>query len=247
MLTPKPNGYTLHTGESLLDSAPIEAIITGTARASKNGKTGEVLSVWIQRTDIEPHIAVKCGKDTSICGDCPLASGNGCYVLTHNAPLAIHRASQRGNYPQLDLTALDSKDRATLAQILSGETVRFGAYGDPAATPISLWRTLAELAKSHTSYTHQWRTASDLKPLSMASVHTPEEAELAWSQGWRTYRTGPGKPIKGKEIYCPATPEGGKKTDCNNCTLCSGASKKAKSIFAPMHGAKKGKALLAVS
>ena len=57
--------------------------------------------------------------------------------------------------------------------------------------------------------------------LLMASVSTPEEADRAQAEGWRTFRVHaeatPG------EVVCPASEEAGRRTQCDRCRLCSGA------------------------
>lgn len=66
------NGAILYEGPSVLDGAPIVAVLTGLKDKSKNPKTGPMLQVWIMRSDIAPHLAQQSGQDDSVCGDCPL-------------------------------------------------------------------------------------------------------------------------------------------------------------------------------
>ena len=47
----KPSGYIIYQGPSLLDGNPIVAIAT---TASRNVKTGSMVSIWIMRQDIDP-------------------------------------------------------------------------------------------------------------------------------------------------------------------------------------------------
>ncbi len=65
-------GFVLYDGPSLIDGAPILAIVTGTSKASVSGnvKTGPMLQTWILRKDVSPQAAVDQGLDGSICGDC---------------------------------------------------------------------------------------------------------------------------------------------------------------------------------
>jgi hypothetical protein len=48
------NGLVLWRGASLLDGAPIVAIVTGLAAGSSNRKTGDMLQTWILREDMAP-------------------------------------------------------------------------------------------------------------------------------------------------------------------------------------------------
>ena len=50
----------------------------------------------------------------------------------------------------------------------------------------------------------------------MASADTEAEAKEAWAKGWRTFRVRKGSQdalIKGQEIICPASDEGGKRAE----------------------------------
>lgn len=210
----------LYEGPSLLDGAPIVVIATGLERPSNNRKTGDMIQTWILRADIAPVAALKTGADASICGDCPLRDGR-CYVNVGHAPQAIWKAYKRGNY-----------SRATdLKTVGRGRKVRIGAYGDPAAVPVKVWRSLVAGAVSWTGYTHQWKRRPSLKGLVMASTETPDDTLKAWARGWRTFRVGV-DPMPG-EITCPSETIG---TACADCALCKGTALQAKSILITPHG-----------
>ena len=222
----------------MIDGAPIVAIAT---QASKNAKTGAMIQTWIIRQDIAPHIAIKTGADASICGDCKhrgiadgsRAIGRSCYVLTHNAPRSIWEKFTRGGY---DAAA----DLDEIEALGTGEAIRLGSYGDPAAVPVEIWQALTRNASRHTGYTHQWhrmseRVARAWRPLVMASADTRDELDRARSAGWRTFRVAddqaPG------EILCPASKEAGQKTTCAKCSLCSGTTGPLQvTIYIPAHG-----------
>jgi hypothetical protein len=105
-----------------------------------------------------------------------------------------------------------------------GKPIRLGAYGDPAMTPVRVWRELAGESKRRAGYTHQWRNSPALRGLTMASVDNEEGLEQAWKEGWRTFRVVKTlEEMKEGEINCPASDEAGKKTTCVNCRLCNGA------------------------
>ena len=67
---PLPNGAIIYRGPSLLDGAPIVAIVIGLATDSANVKTGAMLQSYILRDDMHPLDAIASGADYSICGDC---------------------------------------------------------------------------------------------------------------------------------------------------------------------------------
>jgi hypothetical protein len=237
MATTPVNGFIFYRGPSMLDGAPIIAIATGTARGSRNGKTGSEVQTWILRDDMSPVDAVKSGNDRSICGTCihrgPNNDGSerSCYVTVFQAPLVVWKTAQAGKYPFFPA------DYASEA--LYGRVVRLGSYGDPAAVPAWIWAKLVSQAEGHTGYTHQWRTNDDLRDLCMASCDTAFEQELAKAQGWRTFRVmRKGDRLNPREIACPASAEAGAKTNCSACKACGGNGAKAKvDIAIVAHGA----------
>lgn len=234
----QPNGVVLYRGPSQLDGAPIVVIATGTARSSRNAKTGGEIQTWIIREDISPIDAVKSGADVSICGDCK-HRGNGdgtnrsCYVTVFQAPLVVWKAYRKGLYPRVPL--------AELAHMLQGRVVRFGSYGDPAAAPIGIWSVLSRMVDGRvTGYTHQWRNASaELARFTMASCDNAAERDQAKANGWRTFRVmTPDEQLGAREISCPASKEAGAKTHCAECKACGGLDAKAKvDIAIVVHGA----------
>lgn len=214
----QPNGIVLWRGPSKLDRTKrIVVILTGMRDASGNSKTGAMLQTWILCEDESPVDAIKSGLAYSICGDCPHI-GTSCYVNVGQAPLAIWRAYKRGAYPAYDASQHDD--------VLRGAVIRFGAYGDPAACPIAVWRNLESLASSHTGYTHQWRThnGAPLRALVMASCDSESDREEAKFAGWRTFRMRTSSaPLLEREISCPASEEEGKRRTCETCRACRGA------------------------
>jgi hypothetical protein len=88
---------------------------------------------------------------------------------------------------------------------------------------MSVWRKLIpKRAQAHTGYTRQWSQPrfAALKSILMASVHSPEEALLAQSMGWRTFEAvAPGKSGAGLTKPCPSPI-----IDCATCLKCDGGS-----------------------
>lgn len=212
----KPNGCILYEGPSRLDGSPIVVIATGLNGSSGNRKTGDMIQTWIIRSDLHPLEALRGGTDTGICGDCPHRSkasgGSGaCYVNVSQAPTSIWNAYKRGSYPAVDW------------ERFRGRAIRFGAYGDPTAAPLKLWRKLGKLSSANTGYTHQWRRFPGYRGLLMASVDTPAEAAEASRRGWRTFRIRTqAQPLEAGEFICPASEEAGKRMLCAACMACDG-------------------------
>lgn len=215
----QPSGAVIYDGPSRLDGERILVIVTGLDRPSKNPKTGAMIQCWILCADLSPVAASQSGADASVCGGCKLrhftSAGTGrpiCYVGLIHAPRAVWDAWSRGKYPTVQPH-----------EIPRNRPIRLGAYGDPSAVPLRVWRALC--GHGHTAYTHGWRTRPALATLAMASVDTPAEATEAQAKGWRTFRvrSSAADPLLPSEIVCPASAEGGKRTTCSACQLCDGA------------------------
>lgn len=221
----KETGFVLWEGNSPVDNAPIAAIAT---LSSKNVKTGNMVQVWIIRTDIEPRKAVKQGKDNSICGSCPFKSGNGCYVRAEQAPLAVFKAYHRNKYKRL------SPSELSLVGI--GRTVRIGAYGDPAMVPFWVWESVIKNSTGHTGYTHQQKESFydvRLNKILMVSADTLAESEKLNDLGIRTFTAiSENEEVPGDQLVCPNFTHG---IQCAECKLCNGGQN-GKSIIAPIHG-----------
>ena len=236
----------IYAGPSLIDGSPILCIAV---YSNRNRKTGAVLHTYILRADMNPLQANKTGADYAICGNCPhrgapssdpsrkTAENRSCYVVLFQGPLGVYKGVQRGIYPTIS-------GHAAIAAIGASRTVRLGMYGDPAAVPSYVWDSLLSQCAGHMAYSHQSAIAgADFRSdIMMESAETETEARAAWAQGNRTFRVvaSVADIVAGKEILCPASEEAGRKTNCNSCKLCGGASIKAKSIAIPVHGAGAG-------
>ena len=240
MATKKPTGYVIYRGPSLINGAPIVAIaITG---GSTNSKTGNMVQTYILAdTGLSPVESAKQLLDVAVCGDCKHRTGTGgsCYVNLGQGARAVYDGFLRGIYPahtaSSDATALEHAMWESRRRM-----VRLGTYGDPAAVPATIWRSLLTFAQGSTGYTHQWRNALGLavRDFCMASADTPAERDLARSLGFRTFRVRTTEqPIMPGEFSCPAAAESGKRTTCADCGACSGglASRKADPVIV-VHG-----------
>ena len=244
--------HIIYAGPSLLDGSPIVVIAQS---KTTNRKTGDMVQTYILRADMDPVTANRTGADVSICGNCPLrgeahggdkgqAKNRGCYVTLIHGPASVYRTFAAGKYP----TAAGHK---AIAAIGAGRMVRIGTYGDGAAVPSYIWDSLCSEAEGWTAYTHQneWVGAAADPARYMVSVQSAADAGTAWEAGARTFRViaSVADMVKGKEVLCPASEEAGKRTTCDRCKLCSGASIAAKSIAIVAHGASTKSAMLTLA
>ena len=225
------SGFELWRGKSKLNGADIVAILT---LRSQNVKTGDMAQLWILTADSSPLEAVQTGADEAICGSCKLrhSQDGACYVFVGQEPLIVWKAWRNDAYPKLPMKYYDQ---------LAGLSIRFGAYGDPAAITVDILTELKRHAKNYTGYTHQWRNEAfaELKPLCLASVDNPDEYREATEKGWRTYRVKTATdPLLPGEVSCPHITSG---TQCIACHLCTGTSHKGRNIAIPVHGSRRGK------
>lgn len=227
-----PAGVVVYRGPSAFDRSPIAVIVT---LDSLNPKTGNMAQAWVIRSDVPPHEAIRDGRDRAICGTCVHRSGSelerSCYVVVHFSPLNVWRGFSQGHYP--DVTPEYG------AELLARRSLRIAAYGDPAAAPFHVWRSLLLGVSSFTGYSHAWRTADQrFRLFLMASVESEGEAEQAHALGWRTFRTRlADEPVREDEIICPASNEGGHRVQCAQCGLCTGQRRpNARSIAIIAHG-----------
>ena len=222
------NGFLFYRGASPIDRAPLIGIAT---LESDNRKTGDMVQTWILREDISPTMARSTDEDRSFCGDCSVRDA--CYVNWGQAPSSIWHAYHRGGY--IDLR----RKPAVMRRIVSGRVVRMGAAGDPAMIPLQHWLRVLHGADGWTGYTHQWRNpwAQPMRELTMASVESLEDQDLARAMGWRTYRIRrQNDALARNEIACPSDTTGRK---CIDCMACDGALKpSAASVAIVVHGSK---------
>lgn len=243
-------GAVFYRGPSLLTGDPIVGILTGLEGESANPKTGSMCQAWILRTDVAPTDAVRQNIDDAICGDCALRGLDGknrkCYVVTWNAPTAIWKQFVAGNYHDATWRELHA--------LLEARAVRLGAYGDPAAIPFEVWRTLLTTVGGWVAYSHQWGVCDQrLRTIAMASVDTVEEFYQARALGWRTFRirrTADDPIVSGSypadqvgqsrsvplEFVCPASDEASHRSTCQACQLCRGTNSPARNVVIVAHG-----------
>lgn len=224
-------GVVLYRGKSLLNGKPIVVVATGLHIESKNGKTGEMVQVYILSLT-KPTTAVYNGDDEAVCGDCILryVDGTGaCYCNPAHGALGVYRGLSNNKYP--DVTP------AQAGEMVRDRVVRLGAYGDPAAVPISVWDELLKYVAGWTGYTHQWRKKKfqELKRYCMASCEIPAHRIRAQELGWRTYRIREDEDdeLMPGEFVCPAQHH---RRTCDQCKACDGGNAMKASPAIIAHG-----------
>jgi hypothetical protein len=226
MLKNLPNGAIAWEGNSLLNDSPIVLILTGLNFPSHNSKTGDLIQSWVLQQDYLPSQAWKEGKDTGVCGNCPLKRI--CYV--NLIPVNnLWRKYKAGGYPLLDNKILSRIKRRH-------RQLRVTSYGEATAIPFDAWIPLLEAAAGNTGYTHQWRDCDRRwQRYLMASVEDPKDVAIANSLGWRTFR-----PITSvnsllpREIICTNSQD--RDVTCEDCRLCSGTNRQGANIADLIHG-----------
>lgn len=236
----QPVGFLVYEGPSVVDpSVPIAVIVNRVFGNATNAKTGAMAQSFIIRTDMKPNEAVRSKQDHAICGTCPYAGGNGCYVSIKMV-CSVYAAYKRGSYREASPDTVGQLC-ASLVEIGMLSGFRAGSYGDPAAAPVGVWEAMMNPVRDAggktSGYTHQWspryayqgRTADPaFRSLLMASAHGPVDALLANADGWRTFTTfGSAEELKmaGNTVMCPASKEAGHRRTCATCggqSACNG-------------------------
>ena len=222
-------GYILHRG--MTNGKSFVAIAT---LESRNVKTGNMVQIWFLLEHTSPIDGVKSGLDAStICQDCPFASGNGCYVEVGRAPTMVWKKFKACGYPELN--------PCDYSRVFSGRKIRFGAYGNPTLLPLSIVKAIASVSNGWTGYFHDWKTnplAKEYAQYFMASTETESSYRLAKSLNYRVFHVSPVQPADTLECLSET-----KQMQCADCKLCSGLSKsRLPSIWINPHGSKKSKA-----
>lgn len=197
---------------------------------SGNRKIGNAIQIWIVPRNETVTESRRNGSDAKIqCKGCPLASNHGCYVGSYYVD-AIQKAAWAGKKPI-------AKNRQQIIDLVKGRFVRFGAYGNPSLIPLSLVKLIADNASGWTGYFHDWQLMSFDKAKAygryfMASCE-PGNVDQALSMGLRVFATRPqSDPVPDGLVDCPSS----RGVQCADCKLCSGTSKRARSVSIPVHG-----------
>lgn len=176
--------------------------------------------------------------DAKNCFDCPFSAnanaGIGkCYthkIMQYSGFMGMLKSIIRkfddvSNIPTYSSDMIDD-----ITKISTNKYVRFGTYGEPSLHPLELVEAIAKVSTTWTGYTHQYMKKENepFKDYLMASTHNKFQANTASNKfGFRSFITVKDK-NKGLGVICPASNEGGNKTTCANCGLCSGVTGKGK-------------------
>lgn len=220
-------GIQLYQGPSMLTGEPVVAIATV---RSQNAKTGDMIQTWILNAEEDPLTTTKTGSDQAVCGQCPHRHylGGGCYVTPWQAPSNIYKSWKDGRYPIANKRHINR---------LRGRAIRLGSYGDPAAVPFSVWKSLIDVASFTTGYTHQPDTSEDLLSYAMVSVESEDQAAFWQAKGYRTFRIkSQGEDKLAGEIVCPASVSAD--VQCIDCGICNGGTK-GSNVVIDAHGSRK--------
>lgn len=208
-------------------------------------------------------INMAAGRDAAACGACELrpsivaaiksqggAAPDACYVL--NGPPDVAQGIVNGSYPvvSLDMAAGYVRDMLAAGRIAG---VRGGSWGDPAAAPFNVHAALHAATRgvrvTHpdgrerravwTCYTRTWEyapavAATGWHRIAMASAHSPAEALLALSRGWRPFTVIDGRneahladatvlALAHPGLHCPASNERDTDASCSRCGACDGS------------------------
>jgi len=171
------------------------------------------------------------------CLDCPYNEYGKCYTHKFNQYVGFLSmiksiAKEYGEFDNIPRYNNLIKSRAV--SLSKGTYVRFGTYGEPSLHPVTMVMAMVRVSDNYTGYTHQWKTNKELSKFFMASTHTAEEAKTASEDGYRSFIATDSK--IDSAVNCPASKEGGYKSTCSSCGLCSGTEGKGKkSIYILNH------------
>ena len=177
------------------------------------------------------------GSANSNCLDCPMRDYGKCYThkFTQARGFLSMLRSIANEFGSIDrIPHLTDDLFNSIVEMCKDRYVRFGTYGEPILHGIELVRAMVNVSKIHTGYTHQWFKRPEFAPYFMASVHTSKGEQKARSLGYRSFVSTP-QALSGL-VNCPASKEGGFKSSCDKCGLCSGSQGKGKkSIYILEH------------
>lgn len=217
------------SGFSKFNKNLFHAIITGLENRSRNGKTGNMITMYFIP---DKEFNTNRQEKTTICGQCPLLKNKSCYVNTAQAPAQIFAKIHRNGYDKFNISRL------------IGKKLRLGGYGEPVLLPFRLMKKISKVVDGMLGYTHAWKNkwAQPYKQFLMASVESLEGKVLANSMGWKSFRIIQSvEDLQKDELLCPASKEWkektGKEITCSKCMLCAGnSSRTPKNIAIVGHG-----------
>ena len=163
------------------------------------------------------------------CLDCPYNVYGKCYTHKFNQYvgfISMLRSIIRKYKIWDDIPTYTDEIGEQTIKICKDKFIRFGTYGEPSLHPFELIKNCVSVSESWTGYTHQWHRKPELSAYFMASTHSIFEEKIAKDMGFRSFIATDEK-IEGA-VNCPASKEGGYKSTCSKCVLCSGTEGKGK-------------------
>jgi len=238
-------GLVLYEGPTQIPGqrGNVALIVTGIGgkNRTRNRKTGDEPQAWIIPIDQgEMNAAVRDGREGSACGECihRPALGGACYVTIAWGPQRVWYTYAHDRYSRPSVAAVQ--------EALRGGSIRWGAWGDPAAIPVEVYRPYLDVLDCWQGYTQQWGHL-DVNEWGwlMASVNNPEEAAVASAKGWRYFRVRADAhdPLRPEELVCPASAEAEYRLTCLVCRQCDGLRRKGRkrpSVAIVAHGYRRG-------
>lgn len=187
------------------------------------------------KNEVAPTLKGFFALDAKNCFDCPfsMATGNGgCYTHKfgqYRGFLGMIRSLVK-EFGSVENIPRYNHDIATNIVMMSmNKYVRFGSYGEPSMHPLELVKNMTKVSRNWTGYTHQYFRKPEYAEFFMASVHNAKQAETAMQKfNYRSFIATDN--VQGLEgtVQCPASKEGGFKSNCADCGLCSGTAGKGK-------------------
>ena len=168
--------------------------------------------------------------DAEVCLDCPFSKNSGsgkCYTHKINQYFGFISSlkAQVRKFPSFEEIPEYSDE---ILKISENRYIRFGSYGEPSLHPLELIEGVTQIAKNWTGYTHQYFRKPEYSKYLMASTHNLRQTETAKNKfGYRSFMAT-SETNEVKAVVCPASKEGGFKSNCSDCGLCSGTIGKGK-------------------
>lgn len=187
-------------------------------------------------TETKPTFKKFFSLDAKNCFDCPFSvnsnqGGAKCYthkVMQYSGFVSMLKSIVKEFSTLNKIPNYSNVDSDKLTAMATNRYVRFGTYGEPSVHPIELVKTLTNVAKSWTGYTHQYFRKPEYANFFMASTHNEIQAKTAMDKfNYRSFIATDDNSDT-TAVICPASNEAGFKSNCADCGLCSGTMGKGK-------------------
>ena len=183
-----------------------------------------------QKDSIKPNFKIFFSFDSSNCMDCPFSSNQSnkvglCYthkVMQYSGFISMLKSILKEFSTYKDIPNYSNEISIPILKFSTNKYIRFGTYGEPSLHPLQLVEKITMVAKNWTGYTHQYFKKPLYNSFFMASTHSQMQANIAKHKfNYRSFNAVQDN-TSFNAIICPASKEGGFKSNCANCGLCSG-------------------------